>query len=68
MDFTEIALAKIKHLRTSSPSTPEIIPKIPPYPDEIKKRFPEATAKHESDWEQWRVKACLAITGGSAAP
>lgn len=68
MAFTDAALAKIKHLRTSSPSTPEIIPKIPPYPDEIKKRFPEATAKHEADWESWRVKANLAITGGSGTP
>ena len=65
MAFSQAALDKIKHLRPSSSQAPEIIPKIPPYPDEIKKRFPEATTKHEQDWEAWRVKANLAITGGA---
>lgn len=67
MAFSQAALDKIKHLRTTSPSTPEIIPKLPPYPDEIRKRFPAAVKEHEEALEAWRVKLNLAVTGGTGA-
>lgn len=67
MAFSDLALAKIKHLRTTSPSTPEIIPKLPPYPEDIRKRFP-SLEKHQADLENWRTQTNIAITGGSTAP
>lgn len=64
MPYSPAALAKIAHLRTESSAAPEIIPKLPPYPEDVRKRFP-SLEKHQADLEDWRVKASIAIKGGA---
>lgn len=39
------------------------IPKMPPLPDSVKKRFPELE-KWERDVEEWRVSLTMAVRGG----
>jgi hypothetical protein len=51
-------------MQVSQSANTEIIPKLPPLPDDVKKRFPSLY-----DWqrgmEEWRVKANIAIRGGA---
>jgi hypothetical protein len=44
-------------------ATPEVIQKFPPYPEDVKRRFP-SLVKHEEEVEAWRVKTNIAIRGG----
>jgi len=60
------ALKRIAHLRTGSTGVPEILPKFPSFPEEIRKRFPTAIKEHEAALEDWRLKANIAIRGGTS--
>jgi len=42
---------------------PQVIQKFPPYPEDVKRRFP-SMVKHEEEVEQWRVKTNIALRGG----
>jgi hypothetical protein len=41
-----------------------LVPKLPPLPETVKKRFPELV-KWESDLETWHNKLVIAIRGGA---
>ncbi len=58
------AAMSLARLRMGDGGVPNVIPKIPQLPDDVRKRFP-SFAKWEKDMEEWRVKTNRTTTGGS---
>lgn len=50
----------------SPDNTAQTIQKFPPFPEDVKTRFP-TMRKMEDDIEQWRVKTNIALRGGTEA-
>lgn len=50
---------------SSTDLTNQILPKLPEFPDDVLKRFP-SLREHQNKLEAWRVKANIAIRGGTS--
>lgn len=56
--------ARFARLQSGS-AQPEIIQKLPPHPDDMKRRFPSLN-EYEEKVEAWRVKTNIALRGGTS--
>lgn len=61
-------IANFNRLRLAAASstdlTNQILPKLPEFPDDVLKRFP-SLREHQNKLEAWRIRANLAIRGGT---
>ena len=49
-----------------SDDTAKLVANMPPYPDEVKQRFP-SMARHEADQKEWIKELIIALRGGQAS-
>lgn len=60
-------IASFNRLRLAAPATDltnQILPKLPEFPADVLQRFP-SLREHQNKLEEWRVKANIAIRGGT---
>lgn len=50
-------------MQVSQAANTDIIPKLPPLPDDVKRRF-SSLHDWQRDMEAWRIKANIALRGG----
>lgn len=54
------SLKSFARLRAQGAAMPTVVPKLPPIPDDVKKRFPEMK-QYEEALEKWRTDMSVAL-------